>query len=135
MIKVKYKIYYFTNLPFLKKKLYTSLSDKDGKYLFINTVCFPVEVSTRFLFLFSMAFIICRAHSSGVINLLSSNGDWPCGFAASFKAAFLILEAVKPGATHSTFTPECNSSVRSASSHPFNANLLALYPLRPGSPL
>jgi hypothetical protein len=118
--------FYFTSSPFLKKNFLTSLSARPGKNLLISTVRFPLKVKTSVRFLFSMACKICRAHSSALIISFSFIDDSPCGFASLFKATFLILEVVKPGHTHITFTPVSSSSVRNASKKPFTAYLLAL---------
>ena len=93
------------------------LSANDGKNLFIKSASFPWAVSTSVRFLFSMAFIIWPAHSWAVIIFPSSILESITGFAFSPRAAYLVLDAVKPGETHMTFTPVSNSSVRNVSIH------------------
>src|SRR6476619_3057198 len=92
--------HHFINFPSLKKKFFTSLSASPGKNLFIKIVLLQVKVSTSVRFLCSIAFKIWSAHSSAVIRELSSRGVSPCASPFLFKAAFLMLEAVKPGQTH-----------------------------------
>src|SRR6185369_15656066 len=82
-----------------------------------------------------MAFKIILAHSSALINLLSSKGLSPWDSPLLFSAALRILDVVKPGHTHITCTPLSINSVRMASSQPCKANFEAEYPLRPGKPL
>ena len=115
--------HYLISCPFLKKKLNVNLSAKPGKNLFIKTARLPVKVSTKVRLRFWIAWMICPAHSSEDIIAPSSIGDSPCDLASLFKAALRILELVKPGHTHITWVPVCNSSVLMDSSQPFRAYL------------
>src|SRR5690606_23040122 len=106
--------------------LYTILSINAGKNLFKKTVHFPVPVSTKFDFLFSIAFNVSKATSSGCIIFDSFRGVSPCMDPSPLSAVFRILLAVNPGQTMSTCKPVFLFSIRKLSRNPCMANLEAL---------